>query len=73
MKEELEAQKEKPFSKIDRTEELIMIAETIKYYCSHREVASVFMTKMVEFINRSNAKFILSTSDLFLFHDLILI
>ena len=65
MKEELEAQKDKPLSKIDRTDELIMIAETIKYYCSHREVASVFMTKMIEFINRSNAKFILSTSNLF--------
>lgn len=65
MKEEVEAQKDKPSSKIDRTEELIMVAETIKYYCSHREVASVFMTKMVEFITSSNAKFILSTSNLY--------
>lgn len=67
MKEELEAQKDKPFLKTDRTEELIMIAETIKYYCSHREVASVFMTKMVEFISSSNTKFILSTSNLSFF------
>jgi hypothetical protein len=66
IKEEIDAQKDKPIVKIDRTEELIMVAETIKYYCSQRDVSNVFMTKIAEFICNSNKKFILSTSKFFI-------